>query len=94
METQVAITTLTTIIKMIGITALIGMNTPNMTIAAEANYQHPVTSSIRSQETEVYSGRDRTSRQPHDYENYRDNRSRSRDRDSRDKSDRDYSYNH
>jgi hypothetical protein len=53
-----------------------------------------VTSSIRSQETEVYSGRDRTSRQPHNYENYRDNRSRSRDRDSRDRRDRDYRHNH
>jgi hypothetical protein len=54
-----------------------------------------VTSSLRSHETEVYSGRERTSRQPHDYyDNYRDNRSRSRDRDSRDKSDRDYRHNH
>ena len=42
METQVAITTLTTMITMIGITALIGTNIPKITIAAEANHQHPL----------------------------------------------------
>ena len=49
-----------------------------------------VTSSIRSQDTEVYDRRDYDSRQSHDYDHNRNARSRSRDRDSRDRD----SYNH
>ena len=44
-----------------------------------------VTSSIRSQDTEVYDRRDYDSRQSHDYDHNRNTRSRSRDRDSRDR---------
>ena len=61
---------------------------------AQSSSASSVTSSIRSQDTEVYDNRDRdhNSRHPHDndYDHYRDNRSRSRDRDSRDR--RDHSY--
>ena len=49
-----------------------------------------VTSSIRSQDTEVYDSRDRNYRRPHNYDEYRDNRSRSRERDSRERRDHDH----
>ena len=61
---------------------------------AQSSSASSVTSSIRSQDTEVYDNRDRdhNSRHPHDndYDHYRDTRSRSRDRDSRDRRDHDY----
>jgi hypothetical protein len=61
-------------------------------IGGQSSSASSVTSSIRSQDTEVYDNRDHNSRQPHnhDYDHYRDNRSRSRDRDSRDRRDHDY----